>query len=383
MAKEAVNESDFDKWQMACFAKKHSNCTANLSGTLSYPWSINRLGEIGALSITKLRNNTLLYAPGNGCEALRETICETEYKNILAAPAVITTAGAVEAIFCLYQAILSPGDKVICVTPSYEGLWRLALNRGAEVTFFPLTNEQGAWKLDLEGLLQLIDEKIKCVVINFPNNPTGFDLSSYELTMLIKHLDKQGCYLLSDEVFRGLSWSNAISPPAAALYEKAFSVTSVSKYLSLPGIRVGWIASKDTKTMNRVVEIKRYLSKCNDVLSESLVTNILHSKQCIIECNLKVINENWKILSGVLDRFSHIITAVKPLAGALCAVKISRSRDASKFIDFFAQNYQALLMPLNLMAFDDAYFRLGLGEAFKNNVLILEKGLQAFYTRDL
>ena len=373
-----MTELNFDKWQMACFAQKFSNCTAYLSDTLSYPWSIKELGEIGVLSIEKLGNNTLLYSPSNGCEALRETICETEYDSNLAATNVVTTAGAVEAIFCLYQTILSPGDKVICVTPSYEGLWQLAINRGAKVLFFPLRNEQGTWKLDLESLLQLIDKNIKCVVINFPNNPTGFDLSPSELNILIKHLDKQGCYLLSDEVFRGLSLNNEVNRSASALYEKAFSITSVSKYLSLPGIRVGWIASKDTNAINRIVEIKRYLSKCNDALSESLVANVLHSKQCIIERNLKTINENWKLFSDVLCRFSHMITAVKPSAGALCAVKVSRSRDASKLVDFFAQNYQALLLPLNLMAFDDSYFRLGLGKAFKNNVFILEKGLQAF-----
>ena len=344
-------------------------CKYDLSGTLSHLWSIQDfIGEKKSL-FASLKLN---YCPQEGLPSLREKIAYTEYEPPIGMDNIVTTSGAVEGLFCIYHALLSPGDQVVCVSPCYEGLWRIPQNMGAKIHFFPLDYINNSWDLNVDGLLELINYHTKMLVINFPNNPTGFILNRKKLDLIIKKLSKYSVYLISDEVFRGLSHRSVLSKAVANLYPLGISLSSASKFLSIPGLRIAWIAARKKTILKRILEIKRYLSVCNDLLSENILIQALEKKEFIIKKNLEIINRNWRSFAKSILPYKDYLSAAKPEGGSMCALAVQDVIDTNDLHSFLLKKYSAFIIPLSLMGFSNRFLRIGLGGEeldIKTNIL--------------
>ncbi len=134
---------------------------------------------------------------------------------------------------------------------------------------------------DLQGIIQN-QGPVKLVVVNFPHNPTGQLLSLEEWKLLIKTCADSDCYLFSDEMYRGLELEADTKLPAACdVYDKAISLSGVSKTHGLPGLRIGWISSRAAVSegdgsvtayvrplQERIRELKDYTTICCSAPSE-------------------------------------------------------------------------------------------------------------------
>ena len=366
----------FPKWDLAKFSNSQGICKYNLSGTLSRMWSLSDFIEKKNSPLASLK---LGYCPQEGLPSLREKIAYTEYDPPIGMDNIVTTSGSVEGLFCIYHALLSPGDHVICVSPSYEGLWKIPQNMGAKIHFFPLDYINNSWDLNIDGLLELINCRTKMLVINFPNNPTGLILNRKKLDLIIKKLSKHGVYLISDEVFRGLSHDSVISEAVANLYPLGISLSSASKFLSLPGLRIAWIATQKKTLLKRILEIKRYLSVCNDLLSETILIQALEKKELIIKANLELINRNWQSFAKSLLFYKDYLSAAKPEGGSMCALEVRGPIDTNHLHSFLLKKHSAFIIPLSLMGFSNRFLRIGLGgEDFDIKANILCEAVNQF-----
>lgn len=374
-----MSKQYFTKWNMSKLSEKHESCSIFLSNTISHNWTLKELQNNIGFDFNQLSELLLSYSPLYGSDSLRQEIINfSDYDfNI---EGVATSVGAVEAIFCFLQSTIKRGDKVICVSPAYEALWRIPQIMGADLEFFTLKISHDYCFLDIEGLVKNINDKTKLLIVNFPNNPTGFNLNISEWEFLIKALRKHDCILLSDEVFSGLKWNRSYKDYSAAkMYEKAFSIGSASKALSLPGLRVGWIASQQQQTIKKIVSIKRYFSKCNDKLSEEIVRYALKNSQYIFEKNISIIKRNWDILKIIANKYHDYLKVVEPMFGPLATVHIDNNLSLDKFIEKLTKDHGVSILPLSLMAYEGNFFRIGLGgENFDYKIKEFEKGLLSF-----
>ena len=120
------------------------------------------------------------YTESQGDPALRTEIA-AQYTSIR--PEGVLVAAPEEAIFIFMQALLRPGDHVICLQPAYQSLYAVARSIGCEVSPWPveLAENLPGWRLDLERLAGLLRPNTRLLVLNFPHNPTGFVPEQAEL----------------------------------------------------------------------------------------------------------------------------------------------------------------------------------------------------------
>jgi aspartate/methionine/tyrosine aminotransferase len=106
---------------------------------------------------------------------------------------------------------------------------------------------EDGWAHDLDALADLIRPATRLLYLNQPHNPTGTLMARPVLEHVIELARAHGLVVFSDEVYRELEHDPAGRlPPACDLYERAVSLGSISKSYGLPGLRIGWIATRDS-----------------------------------------------------------------------------------------------------------------------------------------
>lgn len=201
----------------------------------------------------KLWDNLVLgYTETWGHPLLREAIA-AQYDGVTAEN-VLVFSGAQDAIFCMMNAELSPGDHVVVATPCWQPLYEVAEAAGADVTRVRMDVGDG-FGFDVSRIVDAVREDTRMIVVNAPNNPTGALPTQAEFTRLRQLADDIGATLVSDEIYRLLEHDVADRLPAAVeVSDTGVSIGVVSKVYGLPGARIGWLASKNSDLLRRAAE---------------------------------------------------------------------------------------------------------------------------------
>ncbi len=307
-----------------------------------------------------LQNVNLGFAPDAGTLSLRQTLVNYHYESISVTD-VVTHAGAQEALFCAFYAILKENDKVLAVAPIFEPLVQTPLNIGCDVSYVHLQADNN-WALDLGEVEENFKLGCQLFVINFPHNPTGATLTETELLKIIGLCKKYNVWLLSDEVFRGLEHSIDYRLPAVAdLYDKGISVGVISKAFAIPGIRVGWLVCKNQTFLSKVIDIKGYISICNSQIDELLASVILQKKEQLVERNLAIILKNKILLNELHSIIGQEIGIYLPNVGCCAFAHIKTSVSSEILIRSVAEQSQYLLYPSSLFKTELEAIRIGFG----------------------
>jgi len=144
------------------------------------------------------------------------------------------------------QLLLSPGDRVVAITPLWPNLLEMPRILGAQVERVPLAVRQGRWALDLDRLLAALTPGTRMLIINSPNNPTGWTIDEESLAAVLAHCRHHGIWILSDDVYERLVYDpgQASAPSFLRHYQpgdRLISVNSCSKAWLMTGWRVGWM----------------------------------------------------------------------------------------------------------------------------------------------
>lgn len=202
----------------------------NLGETCVSPFSIHTLlATIGVDEkefTNQLVNTRLTYGAIEGAIPLKKEIAKL-YQN-LTPEEIVTEHGAIGANNLVLNTIVSAGDEVIAVTPTYQQLQSIPEALGAAVKLLPLKREND-YLPDAEELKSLVTPKTKLIVINNPDNPTGSLMSKEGLMTIIKIAKSVGAYVMCDEVYRHLTQTDDYSPSIIDLYDKGISTSSFSK----------------------------------------------------------------------------------------------------------------------------------------------------------
>lgn len=303
------------------------------------------------------------YLPTMGTTKLLEAVAGT-YER-LGPEHVLAFAGAEEGIFWALTGLLGPGDHAIVTVPNYQSMESVAIATGAAVSGLRL-DEANGWAVDVDELRDALRPTTRLVAVNFPNNPTGAlpDLETW--TALIELCDERGIRLLSDEVYRGIELDPASTlPQAADMSPTALSLGVLSKAYGLPGLRVGWIASRDRALLERLERRKHYTSICNAGPSEFLGALALRHGRRIRERNRAIVAENVPTFQAFFDRWSDLMTWEAPAGGCVCFPRYLGG-DVETFCGDLVEQAGVVLLPSSIYRSEVAdaptqRFRIGLG----------------------
>ena len=360
--------NNFPKLAMARFSEHFSEQfkgkdLISMHGTNPEPFTQIELEDtIGRSFNSILKNVNLGFTPDEGTLALRTTLAEFQYESITAKD-VITHAGAQEALFCSFYALLQADDRVLAVAPIFEPLVQIPLDIGCDVSYVHL-DADNKWALDLECVEAHFKSGCELFIINFPHNPTGATLTESELMAVVDLCKKYDVWLLSDEVFRGLEHSLDYRLPAVAdIYEKGISIGVISKGFAIPGIRIGWLACQNKALRSRIIDIKGYISICNSQIDEMLASVILKNTEKLNERNLKIILKNKNILSGFNSLLGHETNVIIPNVGCCVFATLNDvgSLGAQLLVNLIADQTGYLLYPADIFKTKEQALRIGFG----------------------
>ncbi len=342
------------------FAKYEFSTPYMLSGSDCESLSVKGLLALEADAAERLQELHLGYTESEGDPALRAEIARL-YEHI-APEHVLVHSGAEEAIFTFMNAALQANDHIIVHSPAYQSLHELARSIGCEVTLWQTRQEDG-WQLDLNFLVRAVQKNTRVIVINCPNNPTGYLLSRSELEHLGAFARAHGIILFSDEVYGGLEYQPDDQLPAICdLDERAVSLGVMSKSFGLPGLRIGWIATRNQELRQRIAALKDYTTICNSAPAEFLATLALRHKDHLLDRNRALVKENLAMLRDFMVRKEDMLTWAPPHAGPIAFPTLRHGDNAEVFCQQIRETAGVLLLPGSV--FGDEYthhFRLGFG----------------------
>lgn len=315
-------------------------------------------------------NLQLKYTEPFGYPALRTAIANSMYQN-MKEENILCFAGAEEGIYCALYQLCNPGDHVIILTPCYQSLKEIPQIKGCEVTTVHL-DEENQWRICLDDIKQAIRPNTKCLVMNFPHNPSGQVISQQELKDLVSLLDHHGIWLFSDEVYRYLGTpSEPWASPASDMYHKALSLGVMSKSFGMAGLRVGWIACQDQSMLHNIKQMKDYTSICNSAPAEILSLITLNNKNYFLNRNNEIVSTNLTLLEQFFLRFTDRFKWVKPQGGCVGFVNYVSDESSNSFCDRLVKEHGILLMPASVYDTKTNHFRIGFGRRNMPEVLDL------------
>ena len=306
------------------------------------------------------------YTETPGHPALRESIAAT-YRSI--GPDNILVVVPEEGIFLLMQALLKPGDHVVCTFPGYQSLYEVARAIGCEVTLWEPDEAQG-WHFSVARLQGLLRDTTRLVVVNFPHNPTGYLPSGADFAALVDSVRHQGAYLLSDEMYRCLELDPAARLPAGCdVYERAISLSGLSKAYGLPGLRIGWVAARDAGILDRMSALKDYTTICNSAPSEILALMALRSRERILNRQQALIHRNIDLLDAFFQRYAERFSWNRPIGGSICFPRLLEAENSCAFCETLIQETGIMLVPSRMFSYGDRHVRIGFGRESLPEVL--------------
>jgi aspartate/methionine/tyrosine aminotransferase len=191
-----------------------------------------------------------------GIAELREELAA--YANRLHGPAqpvtvdrVAVTSAGVHALSLIDQTLIDPGDRVVVVTPVWPNLTAMPRIMSADVVRVPLTCCGGAWTLDLQRLLDAATPGTRMVLVNSPNNPTGWTMPRADWVALLEHCRRHGIWLVSDDAYERIVLDPALTtnghaPSVLDLVhpeDRYVSANTFSKSWTMTGWRLGWLVA--------------------------------------------------------------------------------------------------------------------------------------------
>uniref|UniRef100_A0A7S3V2H7 Aminotransferase class I/classII large domain-containing protein n=1 Tax=Aplanochytrium stocchinoi TaxID=215587 RepID=A0A7S3V2H7_9STRA len=282
----------------------------------------------------------------------------------------------IEGIYLAARALLKAGDQIVVPCPAYQSLFEVGKSIGCTVQMWNFEDkaDTGEIGFNIDTLRKLVTSKTKLIVANFPHNPTGALVSQDEWSELIELCRLHDCYLFSDEMYRGLEHEAGTKLPAACqLYDNAISLSGVSKTLNLPGLRIGWLVTKNPNILHALQHLKDYTTICPPAPSEILALMGLRQQEAILARNKHTIEVNLAALECFIKRNRSTFEYSKPKAGSTVFIKVL-NEDAYEFSERLVKEAGIMLLPSQVFLDTEKHVnRVRVGVGRKNVPEILDR----------
>ncbi|EMD65542.1 hypothetical protein COCSADRAFT_35583 [Bipolaris sorokiniana ND90Pr] len=367
-----------------------TKCKYNIAETCCASISVDQLRDLSEDKDRQVfdTSRVLNYGAIRGSDDLRNNLARLYSVKVttpLPAENILTTAGAIQANYLTAYTLVGPGDHVICHYPTYQSLYDVPKQLGAEVDLWKAKPENN-WIPSIEDLKALIKPNTKLIILNNPNNPTGAVLGKTFLQDVVAIASEKNITIMGDEVYRPLFHSigplDKEFPPSLLSmgYSNIVVTGSMSKAYSLAGIRIGWIASRSSDLIERIADARHYTTISVSYFDEQVAAYALHSSTIhgLLARNIQLAKTNLALLEKFVIKNEDECEWVKPVAGTTAFIKFHREGKPVDSVDFCKKLLEAtgvMFVPGSTCFGDEfkGYVRIG----FVNQTDVVKEGLDA------
>jgi len=316
--------------------------------------SDRRLGEFEVA----LEGLTLLYGAHRGDPALRALIAAQSGWSAIGAGDVLTTTGAAGALFIVASALLRPDSHLVVVRPNYATNIETPRAIGCAISYLDLDFDT-QFRLDLGAVEAALRPTTAYISLTCPHNPTGRMLPWEDLERLGRIAARHGCRVLVDETYRDLAYAEPY-PCAAGIGEQFISVSSVSKAYGIPGVRLGWLITRDRALQTLFLAAKEQIGICGSVVDEALALAALRERDGWLEKSRRRNREHLETVRDWVAAESRI-EWVPPQGGVVCfpRLKVAPGFSTERFYRELLERHGTYVGPGHWFERPDLYMRIG------------------------
>ena len=345
-------ERFFARWE---FKAEMLLCASDVEG-----WAMSDLLELADEPDRRRWDELHLgYTESPGHPALRAAISalyETIYPDD-----ILVFSGAEEAIYALNSVLLGSGDHAVVVRPAYQSLAEVGAAAGADVARVDFRESSG-WRLDVDEVRAALRPNTKLILTNEPHNPTGSLSDRATFDRLVSLAAETGTRLIVDEVYRFLEFDTGDRLPAGAdVLPNGVSIGVMSKSFAMPGLRIGWVATRDRELLARLAAFKDYTTICASAPAEILATIGLRARDLVLARNRAIVAANMALLDAFFDRWAGTFEWVRPRGGSIGFPRLIGDHPIDAFAEDLVRETGVLIMPGTVFADTGNHFRLGFG----------------------
>ena len=270
-------------------------------------------------AIDSLQRGETFYAHNLGLPELRAAIARytSSLHPAVDASRIAVTSGGVSALMLAVQALVDAGDEVVAVTPVWPNLTAQPAILGATVRTVPLVPVQGEWTLDLQALRSAVTSTTRLLIVNAPNNPTGWTMTREEQQAVLDHCRETGTWILADEVYERLyfeSTANGCAPSfldIARPDDRLVVTHSFSKSFLMTGWRLGWLVLPPA-LVEGIGKLIEFNTSCASVFTQ--------------RAGVAAIEHTAEITPRVVAHLKHCRDTLVPLLADVPGVQVASAR---------------------------------------------------------
>ncbi|WP_175686574.1 pyridoxal phosphate-dependent aminotransferase [Burkholderia anthina] len=256
-----------------------------------------------------LRDGATFYTHNLGTASLRDAIAAyvSARHGVTSADTIAVTSSGVNALMLAAQMLVGPGDRVVAVTPLWPNLVEIPKILGAHVECVPLGHDDAGWQLDVDRLLAALTPDTRMLLVNSPNNPTGWILSRGDQQCVLAHCRRHGIWLVADEVYERLAYGPGGAPSfldIAARDDRVVVVNSFSKAWAMTGWRLGWLVAP-ASVMGDLSKLVEYNTSCAPVFVQAAGEVALRDGEPFVQ----------SFVTALRDARDHLVAALRTLPG--------------------------------------------------------------------
>ncbi|MFY9512471.1 MAG: pyridoxal phosphate-dependent aminotransferase [Rubrivivax sp.] len=291
--------------------------------------------EIRDAAARSMAAGETFYSHNLGLPELRAAIAV--YTSALHGPVdagrIAVTSSGVSALMLAMQLLVGAGDEVVAVVPVWPNLTAQPVILGATVTRVSLRPKAGAWTLDVDALLAQVTPRTKVLLVNAPNNPTGWTLTRAEQQRLLDHCRRTGTWLIADEVYERVWFGDGPAAPSfldiATPQDRLIVTQSFSKSFLMTGWRLGWLVLPQGHDA-AAAKLIEFNSSCSPVFIQRAGLAALGIADAFVPALQGRLRECRDRLVGGLQALPGVTVAL-PLGGLYAFFRVEGEDDSLAF----------------------------------------------------
>lgn len=291
-------------------------------------------------AIASLRDGETFYSHNFGLGELRASLSAyvSQLHRPVASERIAVTSSGVSALMLAMQALAGEGDEVAVVVPVWPNLVAQPAILGATVSRIALKVVDGRWTLDLDLLRRKVTSATRVLVINAPNNPTGWVMSRREQQAVLEHCRHTGTWIVADEVYERIYFADDAPGGAAAAAaapsfldiaeadDRLVVAHSFSKSFLMTGWRLGWLVAP-LSLMPAIGKLIEFNTSCAPVFVQRAGLAALAEADTFVPALVRRLRLCRDTLMPQLQALPGIVTAV-PVGGMYAFFRVDGESDS-------------------------------------------------------
>ncbi|MEG0283903.1 MAG: pyridoxal phosphate-dependent aminotransferase [Erysipelotrichales bacterium] len=273
---------------------------------------------------------------------------------------IIVSTGAKQALYEVIHTLVNDNDDIIIPTPCWVSYEEMVKSANGNCLFVPTLSD---FQLDIDAIEKVVTSKTKAIIISTPNNPSGAVYSKESLDKLANLAIKHDFYIIADEIYEKLIYSNkphySIGTHSKEAYERTITINGFSKTYAMTGYRIGYAAGP-IEVIKAMTNLQAHLTSNSTSVVQYGAIAALNEEQELVEEMVEEFKERRNLAFKLLSEINDL--KYEEVEGAFYIML-----DVSSY---FNKTYNSTIInnvdDMSMYLLEEAHVALVSGKAFKS-----------------